>query len=145
MDDPHRRLANIVEAWQIRRAELVEAQPPDDERRAAWLRDFAAAHNAATRQLVRELAEQSPEFWSALRELAGNAHRVMRGDTVWDQVKFWIRDFRDSFGHFGASEHWADELRQIRTDITNDEDRHGPPKQRRKSWRDGWPARSVKT
>jgi hypothetical protein len=145
MDDPHRRVTNIVEAWQVRRAELVEAQPPDDERRTAWLRDFAAAHNAATRQLVRELAEQSPEFWSALRELAGNAHRVMRGDTVWDQVKFWIRDFRDSFGHFGASEHWADELRQIRTDITTDEGRHGPPKQHRKSWRDGWPARSAKT
>jgi hypothetical protein len=38
-----------------------------------------------TRQLVRELGEQSPEFWTALQELSGNAHRVMRGDTVWEQ------------------------------------------------------------
>lgn len=138
MDDPHRRLKDIVEVWQLRRAELVEAQPPDDERRAVWLREFTSAHNAATRQLVRELAEESPEFWAALRELTINVPRVLRGDTVWDQLKFWFRDWRDSFGHRGASEHWADELRQIRGDIAREDNRHTSTGPRRRFWRDPW-------
>ena len=138
MDDPHRRLKDIVEAWQLRRAELVVAQPPDDERRVAWLREFTTAHNAATRQLVRELVEESPEFWAALRELTSNVPRVLRGDTIWDRARFWLRDFRDSFGHFGASEHWADELRQIRSDIAREENRPTPARPRRRFWRDAW-------
>jgi hypothetical protein len=141
MDDPHRRLKDIVAAWHVKRAALVDAEPRDDEARVIWLREFATTHNAMTRQLVQELGEQPAEFWTALRDLTGNVPRVMRGDTVWDQVKFWIRDWRDSFGHSGASEHWADELRQIRSDMTSDDQRHGPPKRRRKSWRDGWSAR----
>lgn len=137
-DDPHRQLKDIIEAWQLRRAELLAAEPPEDDGRAVWLRELATAHNAATRRLVRALAEESPEFWVTLRELAGNVPRVLRGDTVWDQVKFWFRDFRDSFGHRGASENWADELRQMRDDIAREENQPAPVRPRRRLRRDVW-------
>jgi hypothetical protein len=146
MTAPYERLRDIVNTWQLKRTELVETQPQDEDGRAAWLREFAAIHNTMTRQLVRELREESPEFWTALRELAGNAHRVMRGDTIWDQVKFWIRDWRDSFGHQGASETWGDELRQIRDNMTREDEQQQqqrPPQRRRRFWRDGLSNKSA--
>jgi hypothetical protein len=141
--DRYGRLREIIETWQSKRAELLAAQPEIDAGNTEWVREFGTVHNSMTRQLVRELDEQSPEFWTALRELSGNAHRVMRGDTVWEQVKFWIRDWRDSFGHPGASDTWADELAQIRGTITEEEVRKTAAKQRRKFWRDEPRDRSI--
>ncbi len=136
MSDQYQRLCEIVEIWQVKRAELLEAQPEIDAGNTEWVREFGTVHNAMTRELVRELGDRSPEFWTALRELSGNAHRVMRGDSVWDQVKFWIRDWRDSFGHAGASETWADQLRQIRGTLTEEDERRVTAPRRRKFWRD---------
>ena len=144
MSDQYDRLRDIVDAWRIKRAELVESEPYDNggNARMVWLRDLGSVHDTLTRHLVRELGDQSPEFWNALRDLAGNAHRVIRGDTVWEQLKFWVRDFRDSFGHAGASDKWADELRQIRGDMGRPDDKHGSPPVRRKFGRDRSRSRS---
>jgi hypothetical protein len=143
LSDGYHRLREIVESWRTRRADLLDAQPEIDAGNTEWVRDFATEHNTMTRRLVRELGEESPEFWAALRELAGNAHRVQRGDTVWDQVKFWIRDWRDSFGHLGASDTWADQLRQIRGHISEEDGRKVAAKPRRKFWLDGLRDRSA--
>ena len=127
MTDGYPALREVVDTWHVRRGALLESEPADDggPARAAWLREFATAHNAMTRRLVEEIGEESPEFWAALRELAGNAPRVIRGDTIWEQLRFWIRDWRDSFRHEGASDGWADQLRQIRGNMAGIPEKRG--------------------
>jgi hypothetical protein len=134
--DGYQTLRDVVDTWRVRRGALLASEPADDggPARAAWLREFATAHNAVTRRLVAELPEESSEFWAALRELAGNAHRVIRGDTIWEQLRFWIRDWRDSFRHEGASDVWADQLRQIRGSMAPVPEKRGAGGRRMFRW-----------